>query len=295
MNDDTVQSYKEAGRIASELRDWGASQIEIGGSMQYILDEIETRINDHDDAMPAFPPQISVNDVAAHFYPDEDDYEFKGGDLCKLDVGVAVNGYIADTATTVDLGDHDDLVSGAEAALEAALNVVDKDASLGEIGAAIESAVSEHGVRPITNLSGHGLERFDAHTPPTVPNLDNGNENTVGDDVAFAIEPFTTDGAGDVYEGEDATVFEQVGDGNARNKIVRKVLSQIKSFEGLPFATKWVAEEHGWQKTRYALRELHRLDIVKGYPPLKERQGGQVAQAEHTVIIDDSEVTVTTK
>jgi methionyl aminopeptidase len=295
MDDDILQSYKEAGRIAKDCREWGAEQIRVGASMKDVLAGIEQRIWDEDNTMPAFPPQISVNNVAAHFYPGEDDYEFKDGDLCKLDVGVAVNGYIADTATTVDLGDHDVLVDAAEDALDDALDIVGADTTLSEIGGAIEDAVTSHDVRPVTNLSGHGLARFDAHTPPTVPNVTNGNQNTIGDDTAIAIEPFTTDGAGEVYEGEDATVFEQVGEGNARNQMVRKVLKQIESYEGLPFATRWIADEHGWAKTRYALRELHRLDIVKGYPPLKERRDGNVAQAEHTVVIADGDVHITTR
>lgn len=295
MDDEALRSYKEAGRIAADLRDWAAEQIEPGASMKDILSTVEERIREQDDAMPAFPPQISVDNVAAHYYPGEDDYEFDDDDLCKVDVGVAVNGFIGDTATTVDLGSHSDLVLAAEEALEAALSMVSADVELGEIGAAIEDAADERGVRPIANLSGHGLAEFDAHTPPTVPNVANGNDNVVGDDTAFAVEPFTTDGAGEVYEGEDATVFEQVGDGNARNRIVRNVLDQIKSYEGLPFATRWLAEEHGWKKARYALRELHRLDIVKGYPPLKERRDGRVAQAEHTVVIQGGDVIVTTR
>lgn len=294
MDDETVKAYKKAGRIAKECRQHGAEQIEVGGSMKAILDEIEARIASYDDAMPAFPPQISVNEVAAHYYPAEDDYEFKEGDLCKIDVGVAVNGYIGDTATTVDLGDHDEIVDAANEALTNALDLVGPEATLGNIGAAIQDTASEYGLRPITNLSGHGLAHYDAHTAPQVPNIDNGNPNTIGDNTAVAIEPFTTDGAGEVYEGEDATVFEQQKSGSARNKIVRRVLNQIESYEGLPFATKWLANDHGWQKTRYALQELHRLDIVKGYPPLKERDGGQVAQAEHTVLINDGNVIVTT-
>jgi methionyl aminopeptidase len=73
----------------------------------------------------AFPTQVAVNAVAAHFCPEPGDREpFREGDLAKLDIGVHVDGWVVDTATTVSVGDWPDrrpYVTAVREALAAAL------------------------------------------------------------------------------------------------------------------------------------------------------------------------------
>lgn len=294
MKSDTLEAYREAGRIAKQARTLGIESIQVGESMKAVLDNIESLI-EKSKAIPAFPPQISVNEVAAHYYPGEEDYEFKEGDVCKLDVGVAVKGYIADTAKTKILGDDKGLLRGADACLSAALEDLSPETKIGEIGRKIQVAAEEHGFNPVRNLTGHGLDRWEAHTPPTIPNIATNNENAVGDNVAFAIEPFVTPGTGEIKEAGTATLFEQRGEARIRNRMIKPVYKDIQRYDGLPFASRHLAEKHGWPRTRYALKQLVTKDVLVAHPSLVEVSDGLVAQAEHTVVISDGEVHVTTR
>ena len=96
-------AYEKAGRICSEARAYGVSLIMVGASNLAVSKAVDAKIAEL-GGKPAFPTQISCNYIAAHFCPDPNDHEtFKEGDLCKLDLGVHIDGYIADTAISVDL------------------------------------------------------------------------------------------------------------------------------------------------------------------------------------------------
>jgi len=207
-----------------------------------------------------------------------------------LDIGVHVDGYIADAAVTVDYTDHDDLVAAAEEALEAAVGAVGPGVETGTVGAAIENAIEGRGYTPILNLTGHGVERYDAHTGPSIPNraVDRSVELAVGD--VIAIEPFATDGRGKVGEGATEEIYEQVGEGSVRDRRARQVMDELDAFEDLPFAARWLESS----RSEMALRTLKNAGIIKGYPVLKEADGQLISQAEHTLIVTEDGCEVTT-
>ena len=293
MDDLARQDFITAGRITAEALEFGKSLIKKGNSLLEATESIEKKIFEL-GAKPAFPVQISCDHIAAHFCPEEDDKTLFGDQLVSLDLGVHVNGAIGDTAYTIDLsGKHGELVKAAQQALAEALKIVGPGVEIGKIGKTIQDTISGYGFSPVRNLSGHGIDVFNIHTGPTVPNCDTHDKTVLKKGQVIAIEPFATNGLGMVQESGIASVFMLVRKKPVRNPITREVLRKIETYQGLPFCRRWLAKDFG-VKANYALRELASLGMIEQFPPLVEVKKGYVAQAEHTVLIDD-ECIVTTR
>jgi methionyl aminopeptidase len=283
LDDETVEKYREAGRVLRRVLDETAEKVEPGVTHLEVAEYAEERIYELADGC-AFPANISVNEEASHASPARDDDAEFGEDMVCLDCGVHVDGYIADAAVTVDLSGHDELVEASEQALEAALDAVAPGVETGEVGAEIEDVIRGYGYTPILNLSGHGVAQWDAHTGPNVPNrgTERGVELEVGDVVA--IEPFATDGRGKVTEGNKAEIFSLERDRSVRNRAARQVLETVtEEYRTLPFAARWIDVP----RAEMAIRRLERRGVLHGYPVLKEDDGSLVSQAEHTVIVTE--------
>jgi methionyl aminopeptidase len=297
MDKETFDSYVKAGRIAGEALEYGRKLIVEGASLLEVTEKVEEKIVELGGGF-AFPPQISLNDIAAHFCADHDDkIVFKKGDVVKLDVGVQINGFVGDNAVTVIIGNDPKLILLQEAsreALNAALRTIKPGVTLGEVGRAIETEIKKRGFNPVINLSGHGLAKFVIHDKPSVPNFDTGGKDVLKDDQVIAIEPFASTGAGMIYESGNPTIFSLIGSRPVRSPMTREVLKTIESYNGLPFAKRWLVKTHGLGKTAFALRELKMAGILHEYAPLPDKAKGLVSQAEHTVIVREKPV-VTTK
>jgi methionyl aminopeptidase len=291
------EKHRQAGEILGQVRDEAAERTEIGTGYLEISEWAEDRIRELGeqkgvDAKPAFPVNVSVDHEAAHGAAAPDDDRTIGEEMVKLDIGVHIDGWLADTAITVDFTGNDDLVAAAEDALEAAIDVVEAGVHTGEVGAAIESTIDDYGYNPVVNLTGHGLGHYDQHVSPTIPNreVSQGTELEVGDVVA--IEPFATDGSGKVSEGSQEEIYALEREGSIRNRDARQALEQItEEFRTLPFAARWLDV----RRPGMALRRLKAQDIVHGYPVLQEEEGRLVSQREHTVIVTDDGCEVTTR
>jgi methionyl aminopeptidase len=286
MDKEIVASLTKAGAIAHQALHFGGSQIKVGTPLVEVCDAVEKKIISLGGQI-AFPAQISLNQVAAHYCPTEEDTTvFSEGDLAKIDIGVHINGYIADTALTVNLGDHDAVTKASAEALSQALKVMHVGVSLGEIGRNIQEVISSHGFSPIRNLSGHGLDRFMVHTAPSIPNFDTHEKVTLQEDMFFACEPFATTGKGSIFESTNPTVFALVAKKPVRSTYARELLPKIESFQGLPFTTRWLTREFGKGKTILGLKELVNNGSVREYPPLPEVTKGFVSQAEHSILFN---------
>ena len=292
LDDETVDKYRQAGDVLRTVMDETAEMVEPGVTHLEVAEYAESRIEELADGC-AFPANISINEEASHATPGrDDDIEFTEDDMVCLDLGVHIDGYIADAATTIDFTGNDELVEAAEQALEAALDAVAAGVDTGTVGAEIEDVIRGYGYTPVLNLSGHGVQQYDAHTGPSIPNrgVDRGTELQVGDVVA--IEPFATDGRGKVTEGAKEEIFELQQERSVRNRAARQVLDQITGeFDDLPFASRWVDSP----RADMALRRLKQAGIVRGYPVLKEEDGRLVSQAEHTVIVTEDGCEITTE
>lgn len=295
MDEQTKQNYIKAGKISAEALEYGKSLIKRGNSLLEATELIEKKIFEL-GGKPAFPVQFSCNEIAAHFCAEDDDDTVFNNQVVSLDLGVHIDGAIGDNAYTIDLsGKYNELVEAAQKALEEALKVINVGTELREIGKVINDTIKGYGYNPVRNLSGHGLNLFNIHDKPTIPNIDDGNKTKLQEGMAFAVEPFSTTGSGVVGEKGLATVFMLEHPRNVRSPITREILKEIGNYEGLPFAKRWLVKKFG-PKANFALRELSQLGIIHQFPPLVEVSHGVVAQAEHSILIDDEgEVIVLTK
>jgi methionyl aminopeptidase len=286
MNQEIIDKHVKAGKIASSALQYGKSLIVIGAKVIEVLDAVEKKIL-ADGGEIAFPAQISLNEAAAHACSDlNDSIVLSNEHVVKLDVGVHIDGWIADNALTVDLtGKYSELVKASREALNNALKIIKPGVALGEIGKVIHETITSYGFAPIKNLSGHGLGEYQIHTTPSIPNYDNKNENVLKEGDVIAIEPFASSGAGIVQESSPATVFTLVNDSGVRDPITRNVLKEIKTYKGLPFAKRWLERKFGTPKTNFALRMLIKAGCVQDHPPLIDKNRGMVSQAEHSVIV----------
>jgi methionyl aminopeptidase len=288
-----LDDWKKAGNIAHESLIYGKSMIRKNAKMIDVCDRVEEKIIEL-GGRPAFPVQISMDHVAAHYCPSPNDDIIFQEQLCCLDVGVEVNGAIGDNACTVDLsGKYSDLVKASEEALQAATEVLEVGVTLGKIGRSIQDAITSRGFAPIRNLSGHGLGIYGIHTSPSIPNYDTGDNTKLLKGMTIAIEPFATDGKGMIHETNNAEVFMLEHKKPVRNPITRQVLSEIDKFKGLPFTTRWLTKKFPEFKVNYALNELAKAGSIHMFPPLTEVTKGMVSQAENSFLIDDEVITLT--
>lgn len=296
-----IEQYKQdfirAGAIAGQTRAFSKSLIVPGASYSAVISQIYQKIKEL-GAIPAFPPQIALNDVAAHFLPAPGTDVVFSNQVVKLDIGICFNGAIGDCATTIDLsGKHQALIDAAEAALLNAEKSIKVGLPIREIGKIIESTITSFGLEPVRNLSGHGLGYYKIHTAPSIPNYDDESKGIIKPGMTFAIEPFATNGKGLIFEATNPTIFSFIKARPVQSGMARALLPKIEAFKGLPFSShNLLSEELSLLETKLALNELMALGIIAGYPPLVEEAHGMVAQAENSVLVDKSgKVFITTR
>ncbi|MFH0832207.1 MAG: type II methionyl aminopeptidase [Candidatus Aenigmatarchaeota archaeon] len=293
MQKEIMEKYLLAGKIAAEVREESKKWIVVGSKLIDIAEKIEAMIREK-GAAPAFPVNLSLNDVAAHYTPiKKDETKVKEGDILKVDIGVHVDGYVGDTAYTISFGGNEKLVEASESALNGAIKLCKPGTLLSDISAKIEETIHSYGFNPISNLTGHGLEQYNLHAEPQIPNIKFHSDYKLKENQVIAIEPFATNGSGYVKESDLVIIFRLVGLGAVRNNDGRAIMRFATAFNGLPFAERWIPID-SMIKIRIAMRELREKGIIYDYPILKESAGGAISQAEHTVIIKDEPV-VTTK
>lgn len=288
------EKYRKAGKLAGEALKYGLSLIKPGVPVIDICKKVDEKILEL-GGRPAFPAQVSLNDVAAHFCPDDDSLVLSD-QVVSLDVGVHIDGFIGDTAATVDLsGNNDKLIAASKEALENAIKMIKPGVSLGEIGGVIHDTITSHGFSPVRNLSGHGLGEYQIHTKPSIPNYDNGDGTELKEGDIFAIEPFASDGAGVIYESSNPTLFTLIDSKPVRGMMTRQVIKEIDKYHGLPFCTRWLIEKFGKAKTLFAIREMRTLEMLNEHPPLIDKDHGLVSQAEHTILVTKEGCEILTK
>lgn len=297
MNQKYKQNFIHAGRLAKEVRAYGKSLIQPGASYLDVMGKIQRKIVEL-GARAAFPPQLAMNDVAAHFLPMPDEEIIFSDQIIKLDVGVCYEGAIGDCAVTIDLsGKHQKLIDAAEAALLNAEKSIRVGLPVREIGKIINETISSFGYTPIKNLSGHGLGEYKIHTAPIIPNYDDQSKAVIKPGMTFAIEPFATNGKGLIFEGGVPTIFGFASSRPLQTELSRSLLAVIRTFSGLPFAIHdLISPDWPLEKVKNGLLELIKAGVVVGYAPLIEQAHGMVAQAENSVLVDDQgNVFITTR
>ncbi|VVB92880.1 Methionine aminopeptidase [uncultured archaeon] len=272
MNEIVHDHYMEAGKIAAQVREEAAARVKEDIPLLEIAEFIENRIKEL-GAKPAFPANISINEIASHYTPEDNIPRFKRGDVVKIDIGAHIEGFIADTATSIEVGtqDHRSLIHACEEALKNAISLIKDNTQTRTIGGIIETTIKKHGFNPVRDLTGHSLERYKLHAGVTIPNYRSIFSQKIRKDMVFAIEPFATYGKGNIKYGKPHIYAINGRSDTKVNPEIRKL------FGPLPFALRWIPGIKIEDST--GLREY--LEII-------EIGNEIVAQSEHTMIINEN-------
>jgi methionyl aminopeptidase len=293
-----IEDYLKAGKIAGEVRENVRKKDWIGSTLEEICEYVESEIIKR-GAKCAFPVNTSLNEVAAHYTAEPNDPKtVSDSDLIKIDLGAQINGYIADTAVTVNYDpQYDSLVQTAENALQSAMSMIKVGVKSKDVGRKIQNTIMDMGFKPIANLSGHSLDQYTIHAGKTVPNMWSIGSFDFSEDVAYACEPFVTakNGLGFVRNGKIKNIFALASRKRTKDDEADKVQDYIwNNFNMLPFALRWLLKEWEEKEARKLLDVLIKKKVIKAYAILVEASGKTVAQAEHTFIPTQTGVTVTT-
>jgi len=296
MNPEVLEKYRKAGEISSQIRKEVVEMIKPGMKILDLAEFIENRILQL-GGKPAFPVNIGINEVTAHYTPKFDEaMSIKPGDLVKIDHGIHVDGWVADMAYTY-CSEKNELISVAEKALSAGIKVIKPGLKISEIGKAINETIESSGLGVIVNLTGHGLDQYVIHGPPTIPNIINDSREELMEGDVIALEPFVCERNGYVKESEPVEIFSFLQPKPARLPEARIILEMAADeYMGLPFCRRWLVKK-GLSpfKTSFALRQLEMGESIRSYPVLKERSGMRVAQAEHTIIVMEKPIVITSR
>lgn len=303
-----IESYIKSGKLASKIRGEASKMIKDGTLVIDLVEYVESEILKA-GADIAFPCNVSLNEVAAHYTsPAGDETVIRAGDMVKLDLGAMIDGYIADTAVTIiadgniseyytqdEINLHEEIVEASAAGLEAAIATVRAGVEVSKIGAAVHEAISEYNLNPIFNLTGHSLEQNNLHAGISIPNYDNHDGFVLDEGQAIAIEPFATNGEGIVNDAPGHYIYSYMANKPFRMKTTQKVLKYIQHNHAyVPFSGRWITNEFGERKGNIGLKQLADAMAIYPYAPLREKKDCFVSQKEHTVIVEKEGCTVTT-
>jgi len=294
LESETIKKYIRAGKIARKALEKAKKACEEGVNYLEVAEKSESFIRKK-GAEPAFPTNISVNSVGAHYTPVENDENtFNEGDIVKIDIGCHVDGFIADNALTLEIGTnrHRSLIKASEEALDLAVKTIRPGVRTRDIGKNIERVIQDKGFNPISNLTGHELKKYTLHTGTSIPNVPKGWKK-IKKGMVLAVEPFATDGKGRVKESEPGDIYILKKKRNIGGEDLEFYEWIRENFNELPFAGRWCKRYgEGYKKL---LERLRRFGAVMNYPVLVEKKKGIISQREHTVIVTSKGCKVTTR
>lgn len=296
MNEDARQKFRRSGEIAAQGLQLGLGMIEDGVLLLDVAEEVENYIRSK-GALPAFPVNLSINEVAAHYTPkDKDKLRFDPGDVVKLDVGAHIDGYVGgDTAGTVEVTTnlHRDMIESAVKARDLAMEVLGDGLPLNSVGHIVEQSIKNDGFLPVANLTGHQIDRYNLHAGLTIPNVDDGNMNPIRDGMVLAVEPFVTNGEGYVKAGKPGNIYRVIRERPIKDEDLKEFYARLVSeFNTLPFCDRWCTQFD--KKAGMKINKLVRHGLVSSYATLIEVKRGCVTQSEHTVLIKGNKAEILT-
>jgi len=289
LPEEALQSYQRAGRIAAGVREKVRTRVFEGMPVIDLCERVETLIREGGGS-PAFPCNVSINEVAAHYTsPPRDEMRVPRGSIVKVDIGVHVDGYIADTAVTVCFNPElENLVDCAKDALNKAIKILRPGLSMEDFGSVIQRTIRDRGFKPISNLTGHQIGRYLVHTGKPLPNVSHFSVAKINLGEVYGVEPFVTlpDAVGTVKDQPQACIFRLLKPKSLKNPYARQLLDFARrNFRTLPFTERWLKGVLPQDHYEAAFSELLASKSLMAYPILAEASKKPVAQAEHTVLI----------
>lgn len=298
-----MESYEKAGKIVSQVREDALKIIKDGLPIIDLVNFVESQIIEK-GGFPAFPCNVSINELTAHYTsPPGDETLINSGDLVKLDLGAHVNGYIADSASSILVDGYQDLeesqygedlaqknlkmIDASREALNNAISTIRAGVELEKIGQVVEKTINDYGFKPVANLTGHSMEQWILHSGLSVPNIGEKNGHKLEEGDVLAVEPFATDGVGYVTDMHQTYIFRFLRDRPMRMLHAKKVMGTIKSeYKILPFTERWLLDSFDEKRLTSSMRVLIKSRAIYPYHVLREKSGAWVSQAEHTVIVE---------
>jgi methionyl aminopeptidase len=289
-----IDSLKKAGSIAQEVKKFIKPQVKIGLKVFDLIEKTESKIAELGGNC-AFPVNVSINNIAAHYTsPIKDDgLVIEQGDIVKIDLGVHIEGYIVDTAFSVSFNEDkslENIIQATEVAVDAAKMMAKPKCHTREIGKKIESIVKGFKLNPIKQLGGHQVERWTVHGKKQLPELGTQGGDIMEEGEIYAVEIFASTGEGIVHNTKNSYIYElnpYVGRVPLRRKLSKQILGYVnKNYQTLPFAERWLAKEFRMGIT-FGLQELVQQGKLQAHYVLSEEKGVYVAQTEETLLITE--------
>jgi methionyl aminopeptidase len=292
ISKDELEAYRRGGGIISQLRRTVPTMVHEGGLVRELCERVEAEIIAL-GGQPAFPCNVSINEVTAHYTSPWDDTSVLPRDsVVKVDFGVHIDGYINDSAVTVSLSPiYHSMIEVAEEALRVGTTRIAHGVRFSDVGEQIEKTITQYGCKPIQNLTGHKVERYTIHAGRSVPNIAGPAPGRFEAGDVYAIEPFVTlkEAAGKVEDSDQVFIFRAVRERGARSESAKKVVEHVRrTYRTLPFASRWLYSSLGKTLVEDGFSEAVRAKCISGYPVLVEASGRIVTQAEHTVVVREN-------
>jgi len=287
--EEVFQKYQRAGKIAREVREAMRGTVHEGMLIIDVCEKVESLIRKK-GGKPAFPCNVSINEIAAHYTsPPQDKRTIPEDSIVKIDIGVHVDGYIADTATTVCFNpEYEDLANTAEEALKKAVEILRPGLSMSRFGSTIQKTIKTRGFKPISNLTGHLIGRCIVHAGKSLPNVFNISTSRVKVGEIYGVEPFVTvaEAAGRVENDKEAHIFRYLKHKSLEDPYAKQLLNHIReNFQTLPFTERWLQGCVPPNRYEAAFSELLSSKALMSYPVFIEESRKPVAQAEHTILV----------
>jgi methionyl aminopeptidase len=289
---DELEKFRRAGKIAAEVRETMRKTVREGMKIIDVCEQTEGLIRKL-GGKPAFPCNVSINEIAAHYTsPPKDEKTIPKNSIVKVDVGTHVDGYVADTAVTVCFNPElDAMVATAEDALRVATETIRSGIFTSKLGTAVQKTIESHGFKPVSNLTGHQVGRYTVHAGRSLPNVFHLSTTRLHEGEVYAVEPFVTlkEAAGKVGNGKDVTIFKLKKRKSMRTPAAKQLLQYIETnFYTLPFAERWLQQSPLKAKYQEGFREIRSSNCLTEYPIFVEASGKPVAQAEHTLVVTEN-------
>lgn len=296
MINEVLESYIKAGTIAANALKRAEDTVHEGQKVLDICEDLEEYIIKQ-GGFPAFPVNISQNEEAAHYTArPEDDKKIAKGSIVKIDLGAHVNGYIADTAITVNFSPaYEGMKIANHETLLQAIDRIRSGMSFEEFGGMVQKLARGYGFKTIENLMGHGLDHYNLHANVSIPMVQARARGSFTEGNAYAIEPFFVDGSasGYVIDSAHSNIYRLPSARAIREKAHADILKYIwENYSTLPFALRWVYRQFG-ESSKSAINELEKRGIIEGYMTLVESSGSYVSQFEHTIIVKNGKALIT--
>ena len=290
------EAYFHAGKIHYEVTERSKKLIIPGAFLLTIAQTIEKDIASYPEASLAFPVNLQLNNEV-HYSPlPNDTRTINKEDIIKVDVGVHVEGYIADGAYTIALNkEYQDMIDFTRDVLKNTLTGLKPGMKVSEIGRRLDAQMQGSKYKIIKNLMGHQVQQWDLHSTKSVFVYENDSPHIMEPGDAFAIEIFITNGTGYIKSSPNAVIFalkrKLVPVRDMKVRTLCKIIYEKRRH--LPFTERYIVEHLKYSKVDFF--NLRKSGNLVEYPILLEVPGSKIAQFEDIIYIDTDKVSITTK